>query len=52
MTPKVRDDKATAEWVVNTCLLFGTTVQMAHTIAGIFIDGLERQAQQAKKVKR
>ena len=29
-----------AEWVVRTCLLFGTTVEVAYHVAALFIEGL------------
>ena len=30
-----------AEWVVNTCLLYGTTEATAYQIAGLFLKGLD-----------
>lgn len=30
-------DKALAEWVVTTCLTYGTTVATAYQIAGLFV---------------
>lgn len=36
-------DREIAEWVVTTCLLNGTTVGTAYTVAGMFVDGLERE---------
>ena len=32
-----------AEWVASTCLLYGTSVETACTIAGIFVGGLQRE---------
>ena len=34
------DEKTIADWVVNTCLLFGSSVSTAHLVAATFIDGL------------
>lgn len=35
------DPKSIAEWLVNTCLLFGSTVGTAYKVAGLFIEGIE-----------
>ena len=32
---------ALAEWVRDTCLLFGTTVETAYRVAAMFIEGLK-----------
>lgn len=32
-----------AEWIVQTCLLFGATPATAYLVAGTFIQGLEEQ---------
>lgn len=31
-----------AKWVVETCLTFGTSVSTAYKVAGLFVEGLER----------
>ncbi len=36
----MKDEKAIADWVVNTCLLFGSSVSTAHAVAATFIDGV------------
>lgn len=41
---QMNDDKKIAEWVVQTCLLFGTTAQTAYTVAGLFLEGLQSEA--------
>jgi hypothetical protein len=33
--------KQIAEWVVNTCLLFGSSVPTAHIVAATFIEGIQ-----------
>ena len=30
-----------AEWVKETCLMFGSSVHTAYTVAGVFVEGLE-----------
>ena len=30
-----------AQWVVTTCLLFGTTIETAYKVAGCFAQGME-----------
>lgn len=37
-----------AEWVKNTCLLFGTSPATAFTVAGTFAHGLEQDWRKAK----
>lgn len=34
------DPKKLAQWVVDTCLAFGTTVKTAYHVAGHFVDGV------------
>lgn len=34
------NDKELAEWVVQTCLMFGTTVATAYKVAGLFLEAL------------
>jgi hypothetical protein len=33
------------DWVVDTCLLFGTQRKTAYNVAGLFADGLDREAE-------
>lgn len=33
-------DKKIADWVVNTCLVFGSTTATAYQVAGLFVQGL------------
>jgi hypothetical protein len=35
------DYRALAEWVKDTCLLFGTTVETAYRVAAMFVEGLK-----------
>ncbi|MFI5297382.1 MAG: hypothetical protein ACHREM_04730 [Polyangiales bacterium] len=46
-----------AEWIVRTCLLFGTTVETAYTVAGLFVaqvksDRGERAAEVCRRRSR
>lgn len=34
------DEKEVAQWVADTCLLFGSTPETAHKIAGLFAEAL------------
>lgn len=36
-----RTDREWAEWIVQTCLMFGTTVATAYQVAGLFIDAIQ-----------
>jgi len=38
---KRSDERQIAEWVKETCLLFGSSVQTAYTVASIFVEGLQ-----------
>lgn len=38
---KMVTKKRLAEWIVETCLLFGTTTETAYKVAAVFIEGLE-----------
>ena len=42
-TERRRELAGVAEWVASTCLLYGTSVETACTIAGIFVGGLQRE---------
>lgn len=35
--------EALAEWVVKTCLTFGTTVATAYQVAGLFVLGVTKE---------
>ncbi len=35
-----QNEKAIAEWAVNTCLLMGSSVSTAYAVAGTFVDGI------------
>jgi hypothetical protein len=37
----MRTQKEIAEWVVNTCLLFGSSVPTAHVVAATFVEGIQ-----------
>jgi hypothetical protein len=37
----MRTQKEIAEWIVNTCLLFGSSVPTAHIVAATFIEGIQ-----------
>jgi hypothetical protein len=37
----MRTQKEVAEWVVNTCLLFGSSVPTAHIVAATFVEGIQ-----------
>ena len=37
------DDIQLAEWVKNTCLLWGTTVATAYQVAGMFVGALNNE---------
>jgi hypothetical protein len=37
----MRTQKEIAEWVVNTCLLFGSSVPTAHIVAATFVEGIQ-----------
>lgn len=39
---KRSDERQIAEWVKETCLLFGSSVQTAYTVASIFVEGLQQ----------
>lgn len=39
-------DVAIAAWVVDTCLLFGSSVSTAHTVAAMFVDGINAKPHQ------
>jgi hypothetical protein len=41
---ELSQDQKIAEWVVGTCLLFGTTPSTAYRIAGLFLQGLEKKS--------
>lgn len=41
--------KILAEWVKDTCLLFGASPATAYTVAGTFANGLEKSLREAKK---
>lgn len=32
-----------AQWLVETCLMFGASVHTAYLVAGVFLQGLERK---------
>jgi hypothetical protein len=36
-----KTEKEIAEWVVTNCLFFGTSVTTAHSVAAIFVEGLQ-----------
>ena len=38
-------DRDICEWVVNTCLSFGTSLATAYKVAGLFIEGLRAEGQ-------
>lgn len=38
-----------AEWVKDTCLLFGAEPQTAYEVAGLFTKGLEREWEQKRE---
>lgn len=38
-------DADLAEWVKDTCLLFGTTVETAYKVAALFIEGLKNSGE-------
>lgn len=42
-SPRFHDDEALAEWVKDTCLLFGTTTETAYKVAAMFIEGLKHE---------
>lgn len=48
MQQKRSDERQIAEWVKETCLLFGSSVQTAHTVASIFVEGLQRDGREAR----
>lgn len=35
-------DRQIAEWVVNTCLVYGASEATAYQVAGLFLEGLHR----------
>ena len=35
-------DKELADWIVATCLLYGTTVATAYQVAGLFVKGVRK----------
>jgi hypothetical protein len=39
--PLPSTERALAEWIKDTCLLFGTTVETAYRVAALFIEGLK-----------
>lgn len=41
--PPQIDDTAIAQWVVETCLTFGTSVDTAYIVAGLFIKGINQR---------
>ena len=41
-------DQALADWVVTTCLLYGTTVATAYQVAGLFVLGVRENRKGAK----
>lgn len=43
MSEQVTTDEQLAKWVVDTCLLFGTTVATAHRVAAIFVEALANE---------
>jgi hypothetical protein len=43
------DEKAWAQWVVDTCLLFGASAGTAHQVAGIFIEAVMAERRLAAK---
>lgn len=38
-------DKELADWIVATCLLYGTTVATAYQVAGLFVLGVNKKAE-------
>jgi hypothetical protein len=34
-------DRELCEWIVDTCLLFGSTLSTAYQVAGLFIQGIQ-----------
>jgi hypothetical protein len=38
-------DEALAEWVKNTCLMFGATLATAYQVAGLFVAALHQPEQ-------
>ena len=38
------DDKQLAEWVRDTCLLFGTSVDAAYRVAAMFMEALRNES--------
>ena len=46
MTQKKLDEmtlEEIAEWVCNTCLMFGASTSTAYKVAATFVEGLEKQ---------
>ena len=41
--PEDRDELKWAEWVKDTCLLFGTTVATAYEVAGLFVKAINEK---------
>lgn len=41
------NDEQLAEWVKDTCLLFGTTVETAYKVAAMFIEGLKHDLEKS-----
>ena len=39
------DDLVIAQWVRDTCLLFGTTVETAYKVVAMFIEGLKHESE-------
>jgi hypothetical protein len=45
----MRTQKEIAEWVVNTCLLFGSSVPTAHIVAATFVEGIQNSRSMTDK---
>lgn len=42
------DERVIAEWVRDTCLFFGTTVETAYRVAALFVEGLKHNLEKQR----
>lgn len=47
-TSSAPSDQAIADWVVKTCLTFGSSVSTAYQVAGLFVRGVREGTENAK----
>lgn len=49
-TVKFRTDQEIAQWLIDTCLRFGSQTSTAYLVAGTFIKGLEGERMKRSRI--